>query len=97
VPDFTRIIDLAYQKILDRPPDPGGLDSYNRAMNAGLSEADLRESLIRSAEYASKHPARLAVPAGRSQGAEKAGKKKRTSKTKTSTDRGRTKSTRKSR
>jgi hypothetical protein len=61
VPDFTRVINLAYQRILGRPPDPGGLDGYNRAMNAGLTEADMRESLLRSSEYADKHPSRTAA------------------------------------
>ncbi|HSF17519.1 MAG TPA: DUF4214 domain-containing protein [Vicinamibacteria bacterium] len=62
MPDFTRVINLAYQRILGRPADPGGLDSYNRAMNAGLTEADMRESLLRSAEYADKHPSREGAP-----------------------------------
>jgi hypothetical protein len=56
VPDFTRIINLAYERILGRPPDPGGLQSYNEAMNAGLTEAAMRESLLRSSEYAERHP-----------------------------------------
>ncbi len=56
MPDFSRIITLAYMRILDRFPDPGGLESYNRAMNSGLTEAMMRESLLRSAEYAQKNP-----------------------------------------
>jgi hypothetical protein len=62
VPDFSRVIDLAYQRILGRPADLSGLDNYNRLMNAGLSEADMREALIRSGEYADKNPDRLVVP-----------------------------------
>ncbi len=58
MPDFTRVINLAYQRILGRPADPSGLDNYNRSMNAGLSEADMREALLRSAEYADKNPDR---------------------------------------
>ena len=56
MPDFSRIISMAYLRILERPPDAGGLAVYNNAMNSGLSEALMRESLLRSAEYAQKHP-----------------------------------------
>ena len=62
MPDFRRVIDLAYQRILGRIADPSGLDNYNRLMNTGLSEADMRESLLRSGEYADKNPDRLPVP-----------------------------------
>jgi len=71
VPDFSRVINLAYQRILGRPADPSGLDNYNRLMNAGLSEADMRESLLRSGEYADKNPNRLAA----ARSARSAGKK----------------------
>jgi hypothetical protein len=70
MPNFSRIIERAYLRILDRPPDPGGLETYNRAMNDGLSEAAMRESLLRSPEYATKNPD-LSVRAGR--GAARAG------------------------
>ena len=56
MPDFTRIIHLAYQRILGRPADLDGLDNYNRLMNRSLTEADMRESLLRSAEYAEQNP-----------------------------------------
>jgi hypothetical protein len=56
MPSFAPIIRDAYLEILERPPDPGGLDHWNGRMNAGLSEADLREALLRSPEYASKNP-----------------------------------------
>jgi hypothetical protein len=56
MPDFTPIINEAYQEILERPADPGGLAQYNQSMNQGLSEAMLRENLLRSAEYAAKNP-----------------------------------------
>jgi len=56
MPNFGRIISLAYLRILERPPDPGGLESYGRLMNQGLSEAMMREALLRSQEYASKNP-----------------------------------------
>lgn len=56
MPDFSPIITDAYQEILQRQPDPGGLRSYNTLMNQSLSEAEMRESLLRSAEYASKNP-----------------------------------------
>jgi hypothetical protein len=56
MPNFGPIITLAYQRILGRNPDPGGLASWNRAMNDGLTEAGMREGLLRSPEYAQNHP-----------------------------------------
>ena len=56
MPDFSPVISLAYMRILGRPPDVGGLESYNQAMNSGLTEAQMRESLLRSNEYAVKNP-----------------------------------------
>jgi hypothetical protein len=56
MPDFSRVIRLAYMRILERPTDPGGLASFNQLMNQGLSEAMMREALLRSPEYASKNP-----------------------------------------
>ena len=69
MPDFSRIIRMAYLRILDREPDPGGLASYNEQMNGGMSEAAMRETLLRSPEYATKNPARLARAAARGRGA----------------------------
>jgi len=56
MPDFSRIVSMAYMRILERLPDPGGLDSYNQLMNSGVSEAMMRESLLRSSEYAEHNP-----------------------------------------
>ena len=56
MPSFRPIIGDAYLEILRRAADPGGLDHYNRLMNQGMSEADMRESLLRSDEYARKNP-----------------------------------------
>lgn len=56
MPNFGKLIAMAYLRILDRPPDPGGLENFNRLMNAGLTEAQMREALLRSAEYAQKNP-----------------------------------------
>jgi hypothetical protein len=53
--DFTPIIRDAYVEILEREPDAAGLDVYNREMNAGMSEGDLRENLLRSDEFAQKN------------------------------------------
>ncbi|PYQ14243.1 MAG: hypothetical protein DMF80_13100 [Acidobacteria bacterium] len=75
MPDFSRIIRMAYLRILDREPDPGGLASYNTRMNGGMSEAAMRESLLRSPEYATKNPARLAGAAGRGRGARTASRR----------------------
>jgi hypothetical protein len=52
MPNFAPIIQIAYEEILERAADPGGLSFYNAQMNAGMSEADLRETLLRSEEYA---------------------------------------------
>ncbi len=61
MPDFSPIITQAYVRILGRAPDPGGLSGWNRNMNDGLSEAAMREALLRSAEYAQKHPERASA------------------------------------
>jgi hypothetical protein len=76
VPDFTRVINQAYVRILGRPVDPGGLESYNQAMNQGLTEAQMRESLLRSLEYAEKNPD-LAARAAASSRPKKSSKSKR--------------------
>jgi hypothetical protein len=73
MPDFSPIITLAYQRILGRNPDPGGLASWNRSMNDGLSEAGMREGLLRSAEYAQNHPDRALRASRASAKAKKAG------------------------
>jgi hypothetical protein len=52
MPNFGPIIQIAYEEILERAADPGGLSFYNAQMNAGMSEADMREALLRSEEYA---------------------------------------------
>jgi hypothetical protein len=56
VPDFRHVIRDAYLEILLREPDPGGLEGYDRQMNLGLTEEAVRESLMRSAEYAARFP-----------------------------------------
>jgi hypothetical protein len=62
MPDFTEIVSDAYREILGRAGDPGGLSHWNRQMNQGLSEAEVREALLRSDEYAGKNPS--TPPAG---------------------------------
>jgi hypothetical protein len=76
MPDFSRIIRMAYLRILEREPDPSGLASYNAQMNGGLSEAAMRESLLRSSEYSAKNPARLAAAAAARARAPKAGRRR---------------------
>ena len=66
MPDFARVIRDAYLEILEREADPGGLASYNGRMNGGMSEAAMREALLRSPEFASQNldpglPARLGL------------------------------------
>jgi hypothetical protein len=58
MPNFARIVTLAYMRILERPPDPGGLENFNRLMNEGLTEAMMREALLRSPEFAERNPDR---------------------------------------
>ncbi len=60
MPDFGRIINLAYMRILGRPADPGGQENFDRLMNQGMAEAMMRETLLRSQEYAIKNPDRAA-------------------------------------
>ena len=76
VPDFSPVIRLAYLRILGRPADAGGLQIYNQAMNAGLTEAQMRESLLRSPEYANNNPdAALERASGSSKKKKKTAKK----------------------
>ncbi len=50
--DVDRIIQRAYQDVLDREPDQVGLREYRRRMiDDGWSEAQVRDSLRRSAEF----------------------------------------------
>ena len=71
MPDFSRIISMAYMRILERAPDRGGLDSYNQLMNTGMTEAAMRESLLRSPEYAQRHPSAARAAASRPAGKRK--------------------------
>jgi len=64
MPNFSRVIAQAYLRILDRLPDSVGLATYDEAMNRGMTEAQMREALIRSPEYAEKNPD-SAITAGR--------------------------------
>ena len=59
MPSFVPIIRDAYLEILQRLPNPGGLVHFNERMKLGLSEADLREVLLRSEEFADKNPSPL--------------------------------------
>jgi hypothetical protein len=50
--DVDDIIRRAYLDILDREPDPAGIQSYRRhIIQEGWSERDVREALRRSPEY----------------------------------------------
>ena len=76
MPDFSPVITQAYVRILGRPPDAGGPESYNQAMNFGLTEERMRESLLRSNEYAIKNPDTLRATSTSSKKRKKATKKK---------------------
>ena len=56
MPDFARVVRDAYLEILERDADPGGLANFNSRMNAGMTEAAMREALLRSPEYAARNP-----------------------------------------
>jgi hypothetical protein len=50
--DADRIVQRAYQDILHRDPDPGGLSQYrSRIIDDGWTEAEVRNSLKASPEY----------------------------------------------
>jgi hypothetical protein len=55
LPDFRPIINQAYQDILNRNGDQGGLDHKNRKMQDGMTEADMREEMLRSEGYLKKN------------------------------------------
>jgi fibronectin type 3 domain-containing protein len=46
-----RFVTAAYQDILGRPPDPAGLAGWTRALDQGLSAAQLAQLLSHSPEY----------------------------------------------
>src|SRR3990172_4030432 len=56
MPSFVKVIREACAGALGGEPDPGGLAAYNRSMNQGMSEASLREELLRSREFALRFP-----------------------------------------
>jgi len=60
--DCTRLIIQAYREILDRSPDPGGLAHFNAELNRGLTEAQFREILLRSPEFAQRFPGEVQPP-----------------------------------
>jgi len=54
--DFRHVVALAYREILLREPDADGLLHHNARMQAGLTEAQLREDMLRSPEFAERFP-----------------------------------------
>lgn len=60
--DHTHVVTQAYREILLRDPDPGGLAHFNAQLSAGMTEAALRETLMRSAEYAQRFPGPVPTP-----------------------------------
>jgi len=48
---FDHVINTAYQVIFGRSVDPSGLKHYNEKMREGMSEANMREALIRSPAF----------------------------------------------
>lgn len=62
MPNYKRIITKIYDEILGRPADPGGLDSWDKQMNAGKAEAEVREAFLRSEEYKTRFPSEVTPP-----------------------------------
>lgn len=52
---FRIPIELAFDELLERAVGPKGLKAYNTEMENGLSEAQMRESVIRSEEFDNKN------------------------------------------
>jgi hypothetical protein len=52
---YAKVVRMAYLDILGRLPDPGGLDFYDRALEAGMTEAEMRERMMRSEEFKKKN------------------------------------------
>ncbi|GAG02219.1 unnamed protein product, partial [marine sediment metagenome] len=59
---YQHIISQAYIDILQREADAGGLNGYNELMLLqGMSEADLRNTLLRSQEFDDKFGVEIKV------------------------------------
>jgi len=54
--NFSHVIALAYRSILLREPDPSGLAHFQAQLASGMSEAQMREGLMRSPEYSQRFP-----------------------------------------
>src|SRR5262245_53240140 len=63
VGDADRFVRLAYQLLLGRPADPGGLAHYADAIRRSDSRTSVLHSLIRSQEFA-EHYRRVAPQGG---------------------------------
>ncbi len=53
---YEDIIVAAFQQMLERDPDQIGLMAYNEGMTRGMTEAEMRESILRSDEFNDKNP-----------------------------------------
>lgn len=62
MPNFAHIVELAYRAILGREADPGGLAHWNERMQAGLTEASLRDMFARGTEFATRFPGGAGAP-----------------------------------
>lgn len=51
---YAHVVAYAYREVLQREPDKAGLENYDALMRAGMSEAAMRESLMRSTEFEQK-------------------------------------------
>jgi hypothetical protein len=54
---YAHVIAHAYREILKREPDRAGLEHYDAEMRDGMMEAEMREKMIRSQEFAEKNRA----------------------------------------
>jgi len=56
VSDFRHIVEQAFRDILRREPGDQGIEVYGRHLNEGMTEAELREILLRSDEFKDRFP-----------------------------------------
>ncbi|MFI5337509.1 MAG: DUF4214 domain-containing protein, partial [Opitutales bacterium] len=55
-PVVNGMIARAYHELLGRAPDPAGLDHFrNQIIDKGMTEFEMRNDIMRSAEYRNRH------------------------------------------
>ncbi len=57
---LTQFVTAEYAHLLDRAPDPGGLDFWVNALARGMHTSDLDKGFVTSPEFVNKYPGRVA-------------------------------------